>query len=43
MCNKIASLLNVASADIEVFLEVVEQQQNSAGGVKELAAVYLVQ
>ena len=43
LCSKIASLLNVASTDVEAFLGIVEQQDNGANEVKEPAGVYLVQ
>ncbi|ARN75009.1 hypothetical protein [Oceanicoccus sagamiensis] len=43
VCSKIASLLNVASTDVEVFLGMVEQKDNGANEIKEPAGVYLVQ
>ena len=43
VCSHIASLLNVASADIEAFLAMLEQPADSTSEVKEPAGVYLVQ
>ena len=43
VCRKIASLLNVTSTDVEVFLGMVEQQEKGANEVKEPAGIYLVQ
>ena len=43
LCGKMASLLNVASADVEEFLNLAQKQGGNAGEVKEPTGVYLVQ